>query len=268
MPKRGKVALGIIIAIAIVSFIGPFIVAYTPDAINLDSIKTAPSVAHPFGTDQKGRDILARVLEGGRISLSVALIATIISMSAGLVVGLVSGYFGGRLDTALMSLVDLVLSFPSLLLAIGISIILPAGIFTSMTAIASVGWASFARLIRGHVLSLRESAFVDSARVIGAGDFRILIVHILPQCMPLLLAMAGLKSGGFILTEASLSFLGLGAQPPMASWGSMISAGRAYILSSPWMAIAPGIAIATTTLCLNVLGDAVSERYGLRENSR
>ncbi len=265
LGRRGKISAVIIAAIFLLSVLAPVLSPYAPNAINLDSLKQGPGADHLFGTDQKGRDILTRVLHGGRISIGVAIVAAVVSMGIGLTVGLVSGYFGGRLDTAVMAFVDLILSFPSLLLAIGISIILPPGIYTVMIAIAAVGWASFARLIRGHVLALREEPFVDAARAIGCGSARILFVHLLPQCIPLSLVMMGLKIGGFILTEASLSFLGLGAQPPTASWGSMISAGRSYIVVAPWMVLFPGLAIAVTSLCFNVLGDALSERFGLRK---
>ncbi|MDP2167143.1 MAG: ABC transporter permease [Thermodesulfovibrionales bacterium] len=264
MPKRGKAALIVIAALCLLAVLAPMILPYAPDRIDLDSLKNAPGLKHPFGTDQKGRDVMVRVLAGGRISLGVALVSAVIAMGAGLLVGLLSGYYGGRLDTALMAAVDLVLSFPSLLLAIGISILLPPGIYTVMIAIASVGWASFARLIRGYVLSLKESPFVDAARAVGCGNARIIFRHLMPQCLPLSLVMLGLKTGGYIITEASLSFLGLGAQPPVASWGSMISAGRSYILSAPWMVLAPGIAIAVAALSFNILGDALSERYGMK----
>ncbi|MGD8351692.1 MAG: ABC transporter permease, partial [Nitrospirota bacterium] len=232
---RGKAASLVLGLIILASLAAPLLTPYDPDEINLDSLKSSPSHTHPLGTDQKGRDVLARVLHGGRISVGVAITAAVLSMSIGLLVGLVSGYFGGRLDTALMALVDLVLSFPSLLLAIGISMILPQGIYTVMIAIAAVGWAAFARLIRGHVLALREEPYVEAAKALGCGPGRIIFVHLLPQCVPLSLVMTGLKIGGFIITEASLSFLGLGAQPPTASWGSMISAGRSYIVAAPWM---------------------------------
>jgi ABC-type dipeptide/oligopeptide/nickel transport system permease subunit len=170
---------------------------------------------------------------------------------------------GGKADTVIMAIVDLVLSFPSLLLAIGISVILPPGIYTVMIAIAAVGWASFARLIRGHVLILRGISFVEAAQAIGCSTKRIMFVHILPQCLPLVIVMLGLKLGGYILTEASLSFLGLGAQPPTATWGSMISSSRVYILSAPWMVIFPGLAITLTSLGFNMLGDLLSEKYGV-----
>jgi ABC-type dipeptide/oligopeptide/nickel transport system permease subunit len=185
-------------------------------------------------------------------------------MTAGLVVGLCSGYFGGKIDSALMAFVDLVLSFPALLLAIAISVLLPSGIYTVVFAIVAVGWASFARLIRGSILILRESTFVDAARALGCSNMRILFRHLMPQCLPLLIVMTGLKLGGYLLTEASLSFLGLGAQPPTATWGSMINANRAYLSSAPWMVIFPGLMIAVTALCFNILGDALRDRYGLK----
>ncbi|HYA32130.1 MAG TPA: ABC transporter permease, partial [Thermodesulfovibrionales bacterium] len=144
------------------------------------------------------------------------------------------------------------------------SVILPPGIYTVMIAIAAVGWASFARLVRGHVLSWREAPFIEAARAVGCSSGRILFVHLLPQCLPLIIVLMGLKLGGYILTEASLSFLGLGAQPPTPSWGSMVSANRVFMVSAPWMVIFPGIAIAMTALCFNLLGDALRDRYGVK----
>jgi peptide/nickel transport system permease protein len=262
---RGTISLSIILLVLLLSLISPSLSPYDPNAIDLDSLKLPPGDEHLLGTDQKGRDIFTRVLYGGKISISVALMAAVVSMGIGLMVGLFTGYIGGRFDTAMMGLVDLILSFPSLLLAIGISIILPPGIYTVMIAIAAVGWASFARLIRGYVLSLREEPFIEAARAIGCSPLRVLFVHILPQCLPLSMVMMGLKMGGFIITEASLSFLGLGAQPPTATWGSMISAGRSYIIAAPWIVLFPGIAIAVTALCFNIFGDALSDRYGIRK---
>ncbi|MDA8085802.1 MAG: ABC transporter permease, partial [Nitrospiraceae bacterium] len=155
--------------------------------------------------------------------------------------------------------VDLILAFPSLLLAIGVSVVLPPGTLTVMLAIASVGWASFARLVRGHVLSIREAQFVDAARAIGASGPRIIWSHILPQCVPLALTLMAVNLGGYIITEASLSFLGLGAQPPAATWGAMISQGLDYIYSAPWIAVLPGLAIALTAFCFNLLGEALAD---------
>jgi peptide/nickel transport system permease protein len=217
-----------------------------------------------LGTDSKGRDILSRVLHGGRISIGVAFVAAVLSMGIGLIVGLVSGYAGGKIDIAFMAFIDLILSFPAFLLAIGISVVLPPGIFTVMIAIAAVGWASFARLIRGYILTVKEAAFVESAKAVGCSRMRILFVHLMPQCIPLIFVMMGIKLGGYILTEASLSFLGLGAQPPTATWGAMVSANRAYISSAPWMVFFPGLMIAITSLCFNMMGDALRDRYALK----
>jgi ABC-type dipeptide/oligopeptide/nickel transport system permease subunit len=165
-------------------------------------------------------------------------------------------------------MVDLVLAFPSLLLAIGVSVLFPPGMYTVMIALSAVGWASFARLIRGQVIALREASFIEAAKAVGCGNVRILFVHILPQCIPLAFVMTGLKLGGYILTEAGLSFLGLGAQPPTATWGSMISANRVFIGSAPWMVLAPGILIAITALSFNVLGDDLREKYAVQKNER
>ncbi len=259
-----KVIGSVLVLIVLASLFAPLITSQNPEEINLDELKQPPGLRHLMGTDNKGRDIFSRVLYGGRISLSVALLSATLSMGIGLLVGLLSGYAGGKTDTAIMLVVDLILAFPSLLLAIGISVILPPGIYTVMIAIASVGWASFARLVRGHVLSVREEPFIEAARAIGCGNARILFVHLLPQCLPLVIVMMGLKLGGYILTEASLSFLGLGAQPPAPSWGSMVSANRVFIVSAPWMVIFPGLAIAATALCFNLLGDLLRDRYGLK----
>lgn len=256
----------IIIFLFAISIVAPFLSIYDPNKIDLDSIKRPPSMDHPFGTDSKGRDIFVRVIHGGKVSIGVAVVAAFVSAVIGFGVGIASGYFGGRLDTMLMSVVDFILSFPSLLLAIAISVILPPGIYTVMIAISTVGWTSFARLIRGHVLTIKDMPFVDAARAMGCSNLRILVLHITPMCIPLSLVMMGIKLGGFILTEATLSFLGLGAQPPTPTWGSMISANRAYILIAPWMVIFPGLAISITAFCFNMLGESLKERYEFKGN--
>lgn len=267
MMRWGAASALAIFAILLASVLAGVISPYDPDAIDLDGLRESPGIKHPFGTDQKGRDVFTRVLTGGKSSIGVAVTAACLSMAMGLLVGLISGYFGGRVDAVITAVIDFIMSFPSLLLAIGISIVLPQGAFTVMIAIAAVGWTSFARLIRGHVMKLREEPFVEAARAVGAGNGRIIFVHLLPQCLPLGFVMMGVKVGGFILTEASLSFLGLGAPPPTASWGAMISSGRDYIMSAPWMVMFPGMAIGITALSFNILGDALSERFGLRKKT-
>ena len=255
-----KTAIIVLIFMILSSIFAPVLTPYDPLKIDLDNLKEPPSPRHPFGTDNKGRDILSRVLYGGRYSVGIALAAGIISVCLGLAVGLLSGYYGGRIDMAVMVFVDLILSFPSLLLAIGISVIFPPGIFTVVIAIAAVGWSSFARLIRGNVLSLKELPYIEAARAIGCSDARIIFRHIFPNCLPLSFVVLGLKLGGYLLTESALSFLGLGAQPPMPTWGSMISLNRVYISSSPWMVVFAGGAIFITTVCFNIAGDALRDK--------
>jgi len=250
----------IISGIVLISAVfAPLISPYDPLSIDLDRLKEPPSLDHPFGTDNKGRDILSRVLYGARVSLSVGLLAGALSMGIGLFFGLMAGYLGGRVDKGIMILTDLTLAFPSLILAIGITVILPPGIYTVLIALATVGWASFARLVRGVVLSVKESPYIEAAGAIGCTRLRILMNHILPQCIPLSLVAMGLKLGGFILLESALSFLGLGVQPPNPTWGSMISLNRIYIHSAPWMVIFPGLAIAITTISFNILGDSLRD---------
>jgi ABC-type dipeptide/oligopeptide/nickel transport system permease subunit len=266
MSGAGKISALFLVSLLLLSISSPLFYHEDPHGIDLDSLREPPGLHnnHLLGTDQEGRDILARIFEGGKTSIAVAFSAAFVAMALGLAVGLVSGYYGGKLDSAIMAFVDLILAFPSLLLAIGISVVLPPGVYTVMLAIAAVGWASFARLTRGYVLGLRESQYVEAAKAIGCSGRRILLAHILPQCMPLALTLMTLKLGGYIITEASLSFLGLGAQPPAATWGSMISQGRAYIGSAPWIALVPGVFIALTALSFNVLGDALSARFGIK----
>lgn len=258
-------SLLVVLALLAASLCAPLLPLDDPNGIDLDALKQAPSLSHPFGTDTKGRDVLSRVIHGAKISIGVAALAAFIAAAIGFVVGLTAGYFGGRFDTAVTAVVDFVLSFPSLLLAIAISVILPPGITTVMIALAAVGWTSFARLVRGHVLTIRDAAFVDAARAAGCSTMRILFVHIAPLCIPLSLVLMGIKLGGFMLTEATLSFLGLGAQPPTPTWGSMISANRTYILTAPWMVFYPGLVLSITAFCFNRMGEVLKRRFEVRD---
>lgn len=265
IPMAGKIALLVVVVIFFVSLISPILGMKDPNEIDLDAVRQAPSIQHPFGTDNKGRDVFTRVIAGAKVSIGVSLAASMVAASLGLVVGLTSGYLGGALDRMLMALVDFILSFPSLLFAIAVSIVLPTGLFSVMIAIAAVGWTSFARLVRGITLSVRNMPYVDAARAVGCTDLRIIMKHIAPQCLTGMMVMMGIKLGGFILTEATLGFLGLGLQPPAASWGAMVSAGRNHILTAPWMALFPGIAIFITVFCFNILGDSLRKVYQVSE---
>jgi len=258
------IAVILLVLLVLMAVAGPFLVPYKPNAMDLDSLKQPPGKAHLLGTDSIGRDILSRVVSGARISLSVGIIASALSLSIGVFFGLLAGYFGGRTDTVLSQIFDVFLAFPSLLLAIGISAVMPPGLASAMLAITLVGWAGFARLVRSITLSLKEQTYVEASRALGATSSRILNKHILPNALPLLLVAGSLRVGGFILLEAALSFLGLGVQPPTPTWGSMISLSRTYINSAPWMVLFPGLAISITVISFNILGDFLRDKLDPR----
>jgi peptide/nickel transport system permease protein len=256
-----SIVLALLMAAAV---IGPQFVSYDPLAMDLDSLRQPPSGSHLLGTDSKGRDILSRVVHGARISLAVGITASLFSLCIGTFAGLLAGYFGGKVDMVLSQVFDIFLAFPSLLLAIGISAVMPPGLASAMLAITIVSWAGFARLVRGLTLSLKEQTYVEASAAIGATTGRILFRHILPNALPLLLVAGSLRVGGFILLEAALSFLGLGVQPPTPTWGSMISLNRMYINSAPWMVIFPGLAISVTVISFNILGDFLRDKLDPR----
>ncbi len=258
------VAAILLIVLVLTAIVGPFLVPYDPLSMDLDNLKQPPGKAHLFGTDSKGRDILSRMVYGSRISLAIGIIASILSLCIGIFFGLIAGYFGGKADAVLSQFFDIFLAFPSLLLAIGISAVMPPGLTSAMLAITLVGWAGFARLVRGITLSLKEQTYVEASRALGAAPARILYRHILPNTLPLILVAGSLRVGGFILLEAALSFLGLGVQPPTPTWGSMISLNRAYINSAPWMVIFPGLAISITVISFNILGDFLRDKLDPR----
>lgn len=255
------VVLALLVATAV---IGPLFVPYDPLAMDLDSLRQPPGGSHLLGTDSKGRDILSRIVHGARVSLAVGITASLFSLTIGTFAGLLAGYFGGKTDMVLSQVFDIFLAFPSLLLAIGISAVMPPGLASAMLAITIVSWAGFARLVRGLTLSLKEQTYVEASRAIGATTGRILFRHILPNALPLLLVAGSLRVGGFILLEAALSFLGLGVQPPTPTWGSMISLNRMYINSAPWMVIFPGLAISITVISFNILGDFLRDKLDPR----
>jgi peptide/nickel transport system permease protein len=258
------IAAILLILLVLTAVAGPYLSPQDPLAMDLDSLKQPPSKTHLFGTDNKGRDILSRIVYGARISLAVGIIASALSLCIGIFFGLIAGYFGGRTDIILSQIFDIFLAFPSLLLAIGISTVMPPGLVSAMLAITLVGWAGFARLVRGLALSLKEQTYVEASRALGARPARILYKHILPNALPLILVAGSLRVGGFILLEAALSFLGLGVQPPTPTWGSMISLNRAYINSAPWMVIFPGLAISITVISFNILGDFLRDKLDPR----
>ena len=259
MIAAAMLALLVLTAVA-----GPWLVSYSPTAVDLDHTRQPPGREHLLGTDNIGRDILSRMVAGARISLAVGVIASVFSLCIGTFFGLIAGYYGGRTDLVLSQVFDIFLAFPSLILAIGISAIMPPGLASAMLAITLVSWAGFARLVRGVTLSLKEQTYVEASRAIGATTGRVLFRHILPNALPLLLVAGSLRVGGFILLEAALSFLGLGVQPPTPTWGSMISLNRSFINSAPWMVVFPGMAISVTVISFNIIGDFLRDKLDPR----
>jgi peptide/nickel transport system permease protein len=220
---------------------------------------SAPSWAHPFGTDEFGRDILSRVIYGARYSLRVGVLATLLAVGGGTLLGLIAGYFGGIVDSLSQKLIDVMLAFPGLLLALAIIAILGTGLQNVLLALGIGGIPYYARLMRGQVLSLKHREFVEAARVVGAGHPRVMLRHIFPNTLSPLIVVASLDLGANILAAAALSFIGLGAQPPTPEWGAMLSAGRDFMRDQWWIATFPGLAIVVTVLGLNLLGDGLRD---------
>jgi peptide/nickel transport system permease protein len=260
--RRNKLATaGAIIILLLVFFTatGPSLSPYDPIDLDIKSRLQPPSLEHPFGTDDFGRDVLSRVLSGARVSLKVGLIAVSISMSIGTLVGAVSGYYGGLLDEAIMRLMDILFAFPAVLLAIAILAALGPGVGNAMIAIGIVYTPIFARITRGSVLTVREEVYVDAAKAVGCRDVRILFRHILPNVMAPVIVETTLSLAFAILSEAALSFLGLGTQPPDPSWGRMLSESRGFIQDAPWLGVFPGLAIMFTVMGFNFLGDGLRD---------
>jgi peptide/nickel transport system permease protein len=241
--------------IAIVAVFAPLFATHDPNAINLRGTLAAPGGAHLFGTDDLGRDVLSRVVYGARLSLGVGVASVVLSTIIGSLLGLISGFWPGIIGSVIMRLMDAMLSIPALLVAIGITAALGAGLSNVVIAITVVYLPAFARLAYGQVLSLREQEYVQASWLLGAGSLRLLFRHILPNALGPIIVLAALRLSTAILAEASLSFLGLGAQPPTASWGSMVSAGRRYLEIAPWVAGASGAAIALTVIAVSMFGD-------------
>ncbi|OFX35558.1 MAG: glutathione ABC transporter permease GsiD [Armatimonadetes bacterium RBG_16_67_12] len=237
----------------------PMLARYDPVAIAPERRLQGASLAHPFGTDLYGRDTLTRVLYGGRISLAVGALSVGLALGVGGTLGALSGFWGGWFDATMMRLSDILLAFPAILLAIGLLAFLGGGFWNVVLAIAIIYTAPMARVARAAVLSVRHEEYVDAASAIGAGDARILRSHILPNAIAPLVVECTLRLALAILAEAALSFLGLGTQPPAPTWGQMIAEGRAVMTFSTWPAIGPGLAITTTVLGFNLLGDGIRD---------
>lgn len=260
LRNRGA-QIGIVLLVVLVgaSLAAPLLTGYDPEAIDPAAKLLPPSPAHPMGTDNIGRDVFARFLYGGRLSLWVGLLAITIGATVGIVVGGLAGFYGSWLDAFSSWLADVLLSFPDILLALAIIAVLGPGLVNAMLAIGIAFIPSFVRLTRGSVLAIRELEYVQAARAIGTPDWRILLRHILPNALRTLLVLLTLGIGTAILAGAALSFLGLGAQPPTPEWGAMLNAGQKFIRQAWWITVFPGLGIFLTVLAINLIGDAIGD---------
>ncbi len=254
-------AVGLVIVggMALLALGAPIVSPADPAAVDPAQRLLGPSLAHPFGTDNLGRDIASRIIWGARLSLGTAAIATALILTIGVGVGLATGYFGGILDDVVMRVVDVLLAFPALILALAIVGTLGPGGTSVIVGIVAVAWADYARVMRGLVLAARELPYVESARAIGAPTARIVLRHVLPNVVAPIVVLASLEMGGIILAVSALSFLGLGAQPPTPEWGAMLNDGRVFIQSAPQLMVYPGLAISVVVVGFNLLGDGLRD---------
>jgi peptide/nickel transport system permease protein len=258
--------LGVVLFFIAVAILAPLISPYDPLATSWSAVRKAPSLLHPFGTDEIGRDVLARVIWGARASLLAGLVSVSLALAAGVPIGLVSGYLGGIVDGTLMRMIDAMLAVPFLILAIALAAFLGPSLINAMIAIGVSQTPIFARLTRGQVLAVKHEEYIEAARAVGNPHYRIVLRHILPNIIPPLLVQATLAAATAIIAEASLSFLGLGEQPPDPSWGSMLNTAKNFMSQAPWMALWPGAAIFLLVLSLNLFGDGLRDALDPRRS--
>ena len=253
------IGLFIILACVILSVLAPLLAPYDPAAQNLELRLARPSIGHLFGTDELGRDILSRILYGGRVTLGMVVTVVVLVAPIGLAVGCIAGYFGGWVDTLLMRVTDVFLAFPRLILALAFVAALRPGVESAILAIALTAWPPYARIARAETLTVRNADFIAACRLTGASPWRIVARHIAPMCIPSLTVRVTLDMSSIIITAASLGFLGMGAQPPSPEWGAMIATAKQYLLQQWWVAVAPCVAILLTSLAFNFLGDGLRD---------
>jgi len=248
-----------IILLVVTGLLAPFLAPYDPIEISPDRRLTPPNTANWLGTDEVGRDILSRVIHGARISLQIGVIIVFFAAAIGLVIGLVSGYFGGVLDQTLMRFTDMFMSFPTLILAIAMTAALGPSLFNSVLAMIIVWWPIYARLIRSEVLAVKEKEYIRAVQALGARPFKIIFLHVLPNTIDVVVIRASIDFGNAVMFCAALSFIGLGAQPPQPEWGAMVTTGRDYLRDAWWLVTFPGLAIFLTVMGFNLLGDSLRD---------
>lgn len=256
----------IILLLVVLAIFAPWIATQDPNLQNLRAARLPPSGSHFFGTDEYGRDVFSRIIYGSRITLYIVGLVTVTVGPIGLIVGAVSGYFGGFVDTVVMRVTDLFLAFPSLILTLAFVAVLGPGLEQAVLAIALTGWPAMARLARAETLTIRSSDYIAAAKLQGASSWQIIIGSVIPMCMPSVIVRLTLNMASVILTAAGLGFLGLGAQPPTPEWGAMTSTGRAYMLDSWWMVTFPGLAIMAVSLAFNLFGDGLRDVLDPKSN--
>ena len=259
LAMLGLVVLGLLV---LFSFVGPMFSQFNFFTNNLDELYASPSWIHPFGTDDLGRDIMTRIMYGGRISLEIGLVSVMINLVLGVFYGGISGYFGGRVDNIMMRIIDIIYSVPDLLYVILLMVVLgQGGLINIMIVLGIVNWMAMARIVRGQILALREQEYVLAARTLGANTKRLLLKHLIPNTIGPIIVTVALQIPAAIFMEAFLSFIGIGIMPPLASWGSMASAGRLSIPSHPNALLFPALAIAITMLAFNFVGDGLRDAF-------
>lgn len=256
MATAGLLILGVIVA---ASLLGPLLSPYQAEALDVTNRYQTPSLAHPMGTDDLGRDVLTRVLAGGRLSLAVGALATVVALAIGITIGAIAGFRPGWVDNVLMRLVDLALSLPDLFLLILATALIGPSVVSIVIIISLVRWMNVARLVRASFLSLREREFVEAARATGAGPLRIVLRHLLPNSLSPVIVAGTLGVASAIIAESTLSFLGLGLQPPASSWGSMLRTAQSQLFTNPWLAVFPGAMIFLTVIAINFIGDGLRD---------
>jgi peptide/nickel transport system permease protein len=251
---------GIIVLVLILTAIfAPWLAPYSPTGQNLGARLQPPSAEHWMGTDELGRDIFSRIIYGSQVTLTIVALVALISAPLGLLIGAISGYFGGWIDRVLMGITDIFLSMPKLILALAFVAALGPGINNAIIAIAITSWPAYARIARAETITIRNAEFISAIRLSGAGPFRVIVQHVLPLCTSSMIVRVTLDMAGVILTAAGLGFIGLGAQPPLAEWGAMISSGRKFILDQWWLVTMPGLAILIVSLGFCFLGDGLRD---------
>ena len=263
--KFALTGLTVITLLIVVALFAPVISPYTPSQQNVFERLQAPSLTHFFGTDDLGRDVFTRMIFGARISLAVGFISVFIILVIGTFLGIISGYYGGKTDYIIMRFTDIVLCFPTFFLIILVIAFIEPNIYNVMIVIGVTSWPGLARLVRAEVLSLKEREFILVSKMMAISNIKIFFVHILPNIISPLMVYSSLAIGGAILTESALSFLGLGVQPPMPSWGQILTSGKDYIYMAWWLSLFPGIAILVTVLAFNLVGEAIRDIFDPKE---